>query len=269
MELTWLDDFLALEQTRNFTRAASQRHTTQSAYSRRIARLEEWLGCKLFERDTRPVRLTNEGQEFLSRARLLRTDIMDTRRALQVLGSHYADSLRVYTTNSLAVGFLPKFMAGHTSRPTTVLVASVTGCLDALTAGRCDSILVPSFADDTWPDMLRRAVVGHDELKLMATRAVAPTIHIQKNKLCGKIMMYTPGVRYGQIIQDLLHKHHLVLDAPPVCESASAEALVAQARAGLGAAFVPAMLAGDQLESCDVPRKFTVPYDILMISRQD
>jgi DNA-binding transcriptional LysR family regulator len=61
MELTWIDDFLALEHTRNFTRAADMRHTTQSAYSRRIARLEEWLGARLFDRDARPVALTPEG----------------------------------------------------------------------------------------------------------------------------------------------------------------------------------------------------------------
>ena len=42
MELQWIDDFLALCQTRNFTRAAEARCTTQSAYSRRVQRLEEW-----------------------------------------------------------------------------------------------------------------------------------------------------------------------------------------------------------------------------------
>ena len=51
MELQWIDDFLALCATRNFTRAAEARCTTQSAYSRRVQRLEEWLGAALFDRD--------------------------------------------------------------------------------------------------------------------------------------------------------------------------------------------------------------------------
>jgi LysR family transcriptional regulator, hypochlorite-specific transcription factor HypT len=267
MELTWLDDFLALEQTRNFTRAATLRHTTQSAYSRRIARLEEWLGCALFERNTRPVNLTAQGQEFLSRARLLRTDIMDTRRALQVLGSHYADSLRIYTTNTLASGFLPRFMTTRETRPYTVLVASVTGCLDALTAGRCDAVLVPSFKGDIWPDLFTSSVVGQDSLKLMALPDVAHTVHLQKNKLCGKIMMYTPGVRFGKMVTDMMDHHHLALAAPPVCECASAEGLAAQAAAGMGAAFIPHMLAGPGLVTCDLPKKLSMPYEILLLER--
>jgi len=48
MELQWIDDFLALCQTRNFTRAAEARCTTQSAYSRRVQKLEEWLGALCF-----------------------------------------------------------------------------------------------------------------------------------------------------------------------------------------------------------------------------
>ena len=55
MELQWIDDFLALCATRNFTRAAEARCTTQSAYSRRVQRLEEWLGAALFDRNLRPV----------------------------------------------------------------------------------------------------------------------------------------------------------------------------------------------------------------------
>ena len=68
MELQWIDDFLALCATRNFTRAAEARCTTQSAYSRRVQRLEEWLGAALFDRDSRPVALTPAGEAFLPRA---------------------------------------------------------------------------------------------------------------------------------------------------------------------------------------------------------
>jgi DNA-binding transcriptional LysR family regulator len=52
-----------------------------------------------------------------------------------------------------------------------------------------------------------------------------------------------------------------------VCESASAEALVAQARAGLGAAFIPKMLADDTLVVCTVPKKLAMTYEILRLGK--
>ncbi|NWM05812.1 LysR family transcriptional regulator, partial [Klebsiella quasipneumoniae] len=47
MEIKWLEDFLALANTLNFSKAADERHVTQSAFSRRIKQLEAWLGTTL------------------------------------------------------------------------------------------------------------------------------------------------------------------------------------------------------------------------------
>ncbi len=265
MELTWLDDFLALEQARNFTRAADMRHTTQSAYSRRVARLEDWLGCRLFERDTRPVELTPEGQEFLTRARMLRADILDARRALQVLGSHYAHAHRIYTTGPLAMGFLPHYLQSIEHKPLTVLVASVTGCLEALMSARSDFILVPSFSGDVWPDHLARKKVGQDELVLMARKDIASKISVHKSRLSGPMMMYTPSTRYGKSVQDMMLEQGMIVADSPVCESAAAEALVAQVKAGIGAAFIPRMLADSSLVVCEGAETLTIPYDILLL----
>jgi len=40
VELKWLEDFISLARTRNFSRSAEERHVTQSAFSRRIQALE-------------------------------------------------------------------------------------------------------------------------------------------------------------------------------------------------------------------------------------
>ena len=53
MNLIWLEDFLALASTGNFSRA-EERHMTQPAFSRRIRALEEWLGVVLIDRTTHP-----------------------------------------------------------------------------------------------------------------------------------------------------------------------------------------------------------------------
>lgn len=64
MDLIWLEDFLALADTRSFSRAAEARGVTQSAFSRRIRALEDWLGAGLVSRDSHPVALTDEGRQF-------------------------------------------------------------------------------------------------------------------------------------------------------------------------------------------------------------
>lgn len=60
--LDWLQDFLAVEQTGSFTRAASFRNSSQPALSRRIQMLERWAGSELFDRNAVPVGLTEAGR---------------------------------------------------------------------------------------------------------------------------------------------------------------------------------------------------------------
>ena len=60
MELKWLEDFLSLANTRNFSKSAEQRNVTQPAFSRRIRALENWLGVSLVDRSTYPTTLTED-----------------------------------------------------------------------------------------------------------------------------------------------------------------------------------------------------------------
>ncbi len=60
-----LEAFLALAQTRNFTKAAEKIHVTQSALSQRILNLEGELATTLFIRDRAGVQLTEVATELL------------------------------------------------------------------------------------------------------------------------------------------------------------------------------------------------------------
>ena len=266
MELQWIDDFLALCQTRNFTRAAEARCTTQSAYSRRMRRLEEWLGAPLFYRERRPVDLTPAGEQFLTRARRLREDIFDARRAVLSASSHFKKSLRIYTTNTLAASFLSTWLAENKLENYSLIVASISGCLEAVRRGHADMGLIPHFGGDEVLAGLTSLEIGRDRLMLVAGATQRRPVALVQKKLRGPVMVYTPGTTYGARIAAMLERHGIQIQESPVCESASAEALLAQVKAGLGSAWIPEILLRDaKVKRCAAPDFFDIPYEILLI----
>jgi DNA-binding transcriptional LysR family regulator len=70
---TW-EAFCAVGKYGNFTKAAIALKVTLPMLSKRISRLEENLGVRLFQRSTRVVSLTDEGQALLPKANTLLED---------------------------------------------------------------------------------------------------------------------------------------------------------------------------------------------------
>jgi DNA-binding transcriptional LysR family regulator len=62
MEIRHLRYFITVAKERNFTRAAEKLHIAQPPLSRQIQQLEEEVGMVLFDRDSRPLRLTEAGR---------------------------------------------------------------------------------------------------------------------------------------------------------------------------------------------------------------
>lgn len=65
---TWLDTFITLADTGNFTRTAEVRFMTQPGVSQHIKKLEEACGCELVIRLGKGVQLTEQGQRVLAYA---------------------------------------------------------------------------------------------------------------------------------------------------------------------------------------------------------
>ena len=85
MELRQLRYLVALDEERNFTRAAEREHIAQPALSQQIRRLEEEVGLALVERTTRRVALTEAGESLVARARRVLAEIDGARAELAAL----------------------------------------------------------------------------------------------------------------------------------------------------------------------------------------
>ncbi len=64
LEVKWLYDVIALEESRSFTLAAKARNISQSSFSRRIQSLEASLGFSIFDRSANPLAADQPRENF-------------------------------------------------------------------------------------------------------------------------------------------------------------------------------------------------------------
>ena len=102
MQLKWLEDFVALADTRSFCRAAELRHVTHPAFGRRIKALEEWAGTPLLERGSSPVQLTAAGHSLLEHAQQTTHTLAHARDTLQREAGRQQCTVTVATGRTLA-----------------------------------------------------------------------------------------------------------------------------------------------------------------------
>lgn len=103
--------FMEVARCGSLTEAARRVHVAPSALSRQVARLEQELGCTLFERQARGMVLTEAGERLLAWARTAAQDTERVAQALRGLAGLQAQRLHLGCTEGFADGFLPGPMA--------------------------------------------------------------------------------------------------------------------------------------------------------------
>lgn len=251
MELKWLEDYLSLCETLNFSRSAAARNVTQSAFSRRIRALEIWLGADLLNRSTYPVTLTTEGLAFRSTAEEIVRLSYQSRANLSGKPRSRSE-LKITVLHSLALTFLPhwlnrlKAQIGEVS--TRVLPENYSVCLQALVDGDYDLLLTFHHPSIPVPLDTRRfpyLSVGHDALVAVADPA-GLKLWVQKGPL--PLLQYSKGSFLG-LLTALAQEQS---GAPRtwtahVNESSMAEAMKFMALEGHGVAWLPRSLVAGEI----------------------
>lgn len=125
MNIRFLETVVWLSELRSFRVTADRMNITPAAISNRISAMEQELGIRLFERDTRDVRLTSEGRRFVSGAR----DIVARYNRLvgEVVPTETVEgTVRIGVLPSMALTILPGIMETLRSRFPRVRVSVTT-----------------------------------------------------------------------------------------------------------------------------------------------
>ncbi len=245
MRLAPLVSLVAIDDHGSFTAAASAIHLSHSAVSIQIRQLEQKIGAPLFDRSTRPPRLTPLGRDYVAKAREVLAKVGD----LETIGT----TDRV--TGTIAFGLVPttlqtilpkilrelgqKFPALHVtarSGPSNELA-------DSVMKGRLD------FAFLTAPEHLTDNMVldeiAHEPLLLIAPPKADPALSARQLLNLYPYIAFSPQSWLGRQIEQQLKATKTLYD--PVIELDSVNAVEHLVSEGFGVAVVPQRLFADDL----------------------
>lgn len=116
MNMDMLEEFAYLSDTLSFKKTAEHFFVSKSVISRHVAALEEMLGVRLLERDSRGARLTEAGSEFSREAKIVLRDWdAAVERARESAGS-YSTTVRIGYLRNAARPVIVRFVRYMTSQ---------------------------------------------------------------------------------------------------------------------------------------------------------
>lgn len=280
MEAAWLEDFLALADCMNFSRAAERRNITQPAFSRRIRALEAWVGAPLIDRDTHRLALTPAGQAFLPAAEQALHALRRGRSAASAAAEEGAGELTFLATHALSLTFFPQWLRAYEEavgeRPVRLMADNMVACERQMLDGRAHFLLChhhPAADLRLGGAAFRTLRLGGDVLVPVCGRAddgraLFPLPGSEAAPL--PYLAYSAESGMGRIVAAVRAQ-----DAPhaflrPVFTSHLSTALVAQARVGRGIAFAPLSLVESDLAPAGRLARAgdpstDIPMDILLV----
>ncbi|MCX5239939.1 LysR substrate-binding domain-containing protein [Streptomyces prunicolor] len=248
MQFQQLQYFVAVAETRHFTRAADVVHVAQPSLSQQIKALERELGADLFLRARGNITLTDAGEALLPLARRILADADTARHEVLELVQLRSGRIRLGATPSLCTGLLPDVLrAFHDRYPGIRLLIEEGGSHDLvreLARGALDLALVVLPLPTPSPALTTVELLREDLVVVSSPEAPAPgrgrTVRI--SDLEGeRLVMFRHGYDLRELTVAACRAEGFEPDF--AVEGGEMDAVLGFVRAGLGVAVVPRMVA--------------------------
>lgn len=255
MRLEWLEDILAIEDTGSFSGAAERRMLTQSAFSRRIRQIEDYVGVELFDRAHKPIRLkpTTQAQreQILVLTSALRQLVVDLRRGERITSNRVVIACQHSLTAMRVPALLQKLPIESDGIYVRLRSANFDECVGLLLSRQADVAIVYRMPDEMVEgvaDFMEEVSIGTDRLIPVSNRALTNTVAGQMSEIA--YISYPPDVFLGQVMErKILPSLNPNLQPVPKVETALTLAAVELAVIGIGVAWVPESLVQDRLKT--------------------
>jgi DNA-binding transcriptional LysR family regulator len=271
MDTGWLEDFLALAEHANFSRAAERRNVTQPAFSRRIRLLEKWVGAALVDRSTHKITLTSAGERFRSVADEIMRRLLVGQEEAQRAARASISTLRFAATHALALTFFPTWLQSlEEKRPidTVSLVADhMQACEQLMLQGQANFLLChhhPAASTRLEPQAFRSVPLGRDALIPVSAGSDGQPRYALPGKPDRPVpfLAYTAESGMGRILAAARAQDGQPAWLEPVFTSHVATVLKTMARSGRGLAWSLHSLAEDDLKQGALVRAGDPSWDI-------
>lgn len=142
MDLQQLKYFREVARLENITKAANELHIAQPSLSVSIAKLEEELGAKLFDRVSGRIRLNDIGKRFYRHTDRIFLSIQDARQEVADYAGQRSKVIHfAVTASSLCSDLLYKFMAEHRDYEMHHFLHTEMNALSLLEEGKVDFVI--------------------------------------------------------------------------------------------------------------------------------
>ena len=243
-----VESFLIVANELNFRRAAERMNLDQSALTRRVQKLEQMLGFRLFERSTRDVSLTQAGQSFFRDNAHLMTRFRESVDSARRIAEGKIGVLRIgymaFAATELMPSAVARFRRAHPHVDVQLQYIRTQGQKLALANDEIDAGYMIGPFDH--PDF--HSLVLTSEPLYVATPRTHPLLTrpvIRPSDLAGLPIILGDMREWGEFrwrLADMFHSEGVALNV--VLEASNTLALLGLVAAGLGVTIYPESLIG-------------------------